>query len=45
LLSGTSFSDNQVQAGHTYFYVATAINGSNSESGYSSQAQAIVPSP
>jgi len=45
LLSGTSFSDSQVQAGHTYFYVTTAVNSGNAESGYSNQAQAIVPSP
>jgi IPT/TIG domain len=45
LLSGTSFSDNQVQAGQTYFYVTTAVNSSNAESGYSNQAQTTVPSP
>ena len=45
LLSATSFSDNQVQAGQTYFYVTTAVNSSNAESGYSNQAQAVVPSP
>lgn len=44
-LSGTSFTDSNVQAGQTYFYVTTAINSSNVESGYSNQAQAIVPSP
>lgn len=45
LLTGTSFSDNHVQAGQTYFYVTTAVNSSNAESGYSNQAQANVPSP
>lgn len=45
LLSGTSFSDNHVQAGQTYFYVTTAVNSSNAESDYSNQAQAVVPSP
>ncbi|MGA8182228.1 MAG: IPT/TIG domain-containing protein [Terriglobia bacterium] len=45
LLSTTSFSDTHVQPGQTYFYVATAVNSSNPESGYSNQAQAIVPSP
>ncbi len=44
-LTGTTFSDNHVQAGQTYFYVTTAVNSSNEESGYSNQAQAIVPSP
>lgn len=45
VLSGTSFSDNHVQAGQTYFYVTTAVNSSNVESDYSNQAQAVVPSP
>jgi len=45
LLSGTSFNDDNVQAGQTYFYVTTAVNSSNAESAYSNQAQAIVPSP
>ena len=45
LISGTSFSDTNVQAGQTYFYVTTAVNTSNVESSYSDQAQAIVPSP
>lgn len=43
--NGTTFTDNNVQAGQTYFYVATAVNSSNTESGYSNQAEAIVPSP
>jgi hypothetical protein len=45
LLSGTSFSDDHVQAGQTYFYVTTAVNGSSVESDYSNQAQALVPTP
>jgi len=45
LLASTSFTDNSVQAGLTYFYVTTAVDSSNKESGYSNQAQAIVPSP
>lgn len=44
-VSGMSFSDNAVHEGQTYFYVTTAISGSNTESGYSNQARAIVPSP
>ena len=44
-LSSMSFTDNNVQAGQTYFYVTTAVNNSNVESGYSNQAQAVVPSP
>lgn len=45
LISGTSFTDNNVQAGNTYFYVTTAVDGSNVESFYSNEAQTIVPSP
>ncbi|HEV2246034.1 MAG TPA: hypothetical protein VGW37_05215, partial [Terriglobia bacterium] len=44
LVSGTAFSDLNVQAGHTYFYVTTAVNTSSQESSYSNQAQAVVPS-
>jgi len=43
-VSGTAFTDSKVQAGQTYFYVTTAVNN-NVESGYSNQAQAVVPSP
>lgn len=45
LISGTSFTDENVQAGQTYFYVATAVSSNNVESAYSSQTQATVPSP
>ncbi len=45
LVSSTSFSDNNVQAGQTYFYVTSAVNSSNLESAYSNQAQTTVPSP
>lgn len=44
LVAGTTFTDDNAQAGHTYFYVTTAVDGS-AESGYSNQAEAIVPSP
>ncbi len=45
LLPGTTFTDINVQAGQTYFYVTTAVSSSNVESGYSNQAQTVVPSP
>lgn len=45
LVSGTSFTDDSAQAGHTYFYVTTAVNSNNVESADSNQAEAIVPSP
>lgn len=42
---GTSYTDSTAQAGQTYYYVATAVDSSSSESAYSNQAQAVVPSP
>src|SRR5205823_3943543 len=44
-VAGTTYRDNLVLAGQTYYYVATSINSSNAESAYSSQSTAIVPSP
>jgi Cep192 domain 4/Abnormal spindle-like microcephaly-assoc'd, ASPM-SPD-2-Hydin len=41
----TSYTDNTVQAGLTYYYVTTAVDGSGIESAYSNQAQAVVPNP
>jgi hypothetical protein len=43
--ASTSYSDSAVQAGQTYFYVVTAVDGSGNESVYSNQAQAVVPTP
>lgn len=46
LVVPTSYTDNSVQAGKTYFYVATAVDSSGSESVYSSPAQqAVIPIP
>jgi len=45
LISGTAYMDTTVQAGQTYYYVATAVDSSNDESTYSTQATAVVPSP
>ena len=41
----TSYTDTTVVSGQTYFYVVTSLNGSNVESAYSVQSQAIVPMP
>jgi hypothetical protein len=41
----TTYVDNTVASGQTYYYVATAVDGSGSESAYSNQAQAVVPNP
>jgi hypothetical protein len=40
----TSYTDQNVQSGQTYYYVTTALAGTV-ESGFSNQAQAIVPVP
>jgi len=41
----TSFTDSAVQAGQTYFYVTTAVDGSGKESAHSNQTQASIPTP
>lgn len=44
-VSGVGYSDTAVLGGATYYYVVTAVNGSGTESGYSNQAAATIPSP
>jgi len=39
----TSYTDSSVESGLTYDYVTTAVDASGTESGYSNEAQAIVP--
>jgi Abnormal spindle-like microcephaly-assoc'd, ASPM-SPD-2-Hydin len=41
----TTYTDNAVAAGQTYFYVTTSINDNNNESDYSNQAVAVIPTP
>jgi hypothetical protein len=41
----TSYTDNTVASGTTYYYVATEVNSEGQESGYSNVAQAVIPSP
>ncbi len=41
----TSYVDNTVQSGQTYFYVTTAVDVSGRESVYSNQTQAVIPTP
>jgi len=43
--SGTTFVDGSVQSGLTYYYVVTAVDTSGTESAYSNQVQAVIPSP
>jgi ASPM-SPD-2-Hydin domain-containing protein/HYDIN/CFA65/VesB family protein len=41
----TAYTDSTVASGQTYYYVVTAINSESQESGYSNQAQAVIPNP
>ena len=43
LISATSYTDQTVQHGLTYYYVTTAVNSLSLESAYSNQAAATVP--
>ena len=43
--ASTNYLDGSVQGGATYYYVSTAISASGVESEYSSQMQAVIPSP
>lgn len=45
LNASTIYTDTTVADGQTYFYVTTAVNSSNEESGYSNQTQAVIPPP
>lgn len=45
LVTGATYTDNTVLAGDTYYYVTTAVDSSGTESSYSNQATAAVPSP
>ena len=43
--SVTGYYDGAVVSGQTYFYVVTALDNNNNESGYSPETTAIVPNP
>src|SRR5271157_4349628 len=43
LISTTSYTDQTVQSGYTYYYVTTTVNSQGLESAYSNQAVATVP--
>jgi len=46
LVTGTAYTDTTVQAGQTYYYVATAVDTSSNQSAYSSPpVQANIPTP
>jgi hypothetical protein len=42
-VNGVTFTDSTVLTGQTYYYVATAVDALNNESGYSNETKAIVP--
>jgi hypothetical protein len=43
--ASTAFTDSNVTAGQTYYYVVTAVDASSNESGYSNQTSAVIPTP
>jgi len=43
--SATTYNDNTVASGTTYYYVVTAVNAESEDSGYSNQTEAVVPNP
>lgn len=45
LEGSTAYTDNAVSAGQVYYYVTTAVGAGGDESGYSNQAQAVIPTP
>ena len=40
----TTYTDSTVQGGQTYFYVTTAVNQDGTQSEYSNQTEAVIPS-
>jgi hypothetical protein len=38
-----SYTDSALTSGHAYFYVVTAVDSSNVESGFSNQVSAVIP--
>jgi hypothetical protein len=43
--TATKYTDTTVEAGRTYYYVATAINSKGLQSAHSNQIRAVIPSP
>src|SRR6266478_8041951 len=44
-ISATTYTDSTVQSGQTYFYVVTALDSNNDESGYSTEQSVVIPVP
>ena len=45
LITGLTFTDSTVSSGTTYYYVVTAVAADGTESPFSSQVQAVIPTP
>ena len=43
--ASTNYTDNQVVAGQTYYYVTTAVDGNSVESGHSNEVHTVIPKP
>lgn len=43
--SSTNYTDSTVNAGATYYYVATSVDANNMESGYSNEVKVVIPTP
>ena len=42
-VAGTTYTDSNVTAGQTYFFVVTSVDSSNAESAFSNEVSAVVP--
>jgi len=45
IVAGLTFTDSTVVAGHTYFYVVTAQDGTGTESVFSVEVSGTIPTP
>ena len=43
LIPTSAYTDSSVSSGKTYYYVATEVNSTGAESGYSSEVSAVIP--
>jgi len=43
--AATNYTDSSVQSGQTYYYVVTAVDSAGTESGFSAETVAVIPSP
>jgi Putative Ig domain/Abnormal spindle-like microcephaly-assoc'd, ASPM-SPD-2-Hydin len=43
LIAGTTYADTTVADGTTYYYAVTAVDSSEAQSGYSNQAEVVIP--